>query len=308
MNKKEFIEALVREIKSIVGEEYDVKNNQVTKNNGIILEGIAILKKGEVTAPNIYIDSCYEEYRMGKPVNSIAHDVVRQNNSIDRIDVNTNDFLNYENVKDKIICRVVNYEKNMEELQNCPYILYCDMAITFRILHSKDEKGLATSLIHNRELEIWDVDKAELMKVAISNTQREFPHTIHSLTSVIRDSFGGSLPRELQEEFDKDMELIESVSNTPRLYVLSNDSGMNGATSILYDGLLKEVADKYKTNLYILPSSLHQVMLVPENDSCDVDFLKSMVIDANTTAVGEIDFLSNNIYYYDRETDNVTIV
>ena len=136
---------------------------------------------------------------------------------------------------------------------------------------------------------------------------REFPWRLDSLMKVVTECFEERLPEHLRKEFKEDILSLEQVENRINMYVLSNDVGLNGATSIVYDNVVKQFADKQCCNVFVLPSSVHEVMLVPENDETDADFLQSLVVEANQSAVGLIDLLSDNIYYYDRK-DNELIV
>ena len=102
-------------------------------------------------------------------------------------------------------------------------------------------------------------------------------------------------------------ESFEEMESGVNMYVLTNDTGLNGATCILYDNVIKNFAKVQESNVFLLPSSVHEMMLVPEDEDTDAEFLSQLVIEANQNAVGFIDLLSDNIYYYDREKDQVII-
>lgn len=104
---------------------------------------------------------------------------------------------------------------------------------------------------------------------------------------------GDSLPEELEQKIG--------------VYMLTNDTGINGAFCLLYDDVIKNFAKEQNWNVYILPSSVHELMLVPEQEDTALEFLAELVVEANQTAVGLIDLLSDNIYYYDRDRDEISI-
>ena len=120
-------------------EDYLVELHKVIKNNGIILDGITIRKEGENISPNIYLNSYYESYQMGKPLAIIMEEILyfyqkaKAENALQVADV-----LDFKLVKDKIVLRLVHYEKNKEQLKCCPYKKYLDLAVTFRYIASKD--------------------------------------------------------------------------------------------------------------------------------------------------------------------------
>lgn len=287
---------------------YEAHVHSITKNNGIVLDGITLLNKGESSGPNVYLNSYFESYQMGKPLNVIMDEIIechnraKQENSIEVVNI-----LDFDLVKDRIVLRLVNYEKNKEQLEQCPHICYLDLAVTFRYLASKDAMGLASSLISYKEFEHWNIEKEDLYQLALFNTMREFSWQMDSLVKVVSECFGERLPDELKEEFMEDVRNLEQVENRVNMYVLTNDVGLNGATSILYDNVVKNFAKVQDCNIFILPSSVHEVMLVPENSETEPEFLQELVIEANQSAVGLIDLLSDHIYYYDREKDEIMI-
>jgi len=130
---------------------------------------------------------------------------------------------------------------------------------------------------------------------------------VESLLKVVTSCFGERLPEHLREEFLQEIKDFDEVENRVNMFVLSNDIGLNGATSLLYDNVLQKFANIHEANLFVLPSSVHEVMLVPENKETQASFLRELVVEANESAVGLIDLLSDNIYYYDREKDEIEL-
>lgn len=288
--------------------QYEVELHKVIKNNGIELDGITLRKKGERISPNIYLNNYFENYQMGKPISNIMEEIFFQyKKAIEDNHIEVANVLNFKEIKDRIIIRLVNYEKNKEQLKDCPHKKYLDLAITFRYIAGKDMMGIATSLISNQEFNLWNIEVNDLYPIALRNTMREFPWQMDSLTKVIADCFKDKISELLPEETLEDLERIDNKENGVNMYVLTNESGINGATCILYDQVIKNFANVQECNIYLLPSSVHEMMLVPENVKTEPDFLANLVVEANQSAVGFIDLLSDNIYYYDREKDEINI-
>lgn len=289
-------------------EEYEVELHKIMKNNGIVFDGITIRKGDESVSPNIYLNSYFESYQMGKPLAVIMEEIVYRYQSMrDEYNIEVVDIRNFKNVKNDVVLRLVNYEHNHELLKTCPYKRFLDLAITFRFIASRNFLGVASSLITNEEFAIWNIDLEELYRIALSNTMQEFPWRVDSLSRIVTDCLRRQLPEGVSQELEEDFMLLEQEENSGNMFVLSNEAGLNGATCILYDSVLRNFARMQGCNIFILPSSIHEVMLVPEDAETEPEFLESLVIDANQSAVGLIDLLSSNVYYYDREKNQISI-
>lgn len=307
MNYEEFLEYIKEHLGEVLeeGQTYHIDIHKIVKNNGIVLDGLAIRKEAESVSPNIYLNPYFESYQMGKPIAVIIEEIVlRYRRLCKEHEIDVLDITDFNNVKDRIVLRIVNYEKNKDMLKVCPNRRYLDLAITFRYMVSKDALGIASSLVSKEEFELWQVDMEELYHLALFNTMREFPWRMDSLVKVVTESIRGQVNDALPESMIKELEQMENGVN---MYVLTNDHGINGATCILYDNVIRNFAKVQDCNIFILPSSVHEVMLVPENTETEPEFLEELVMEANKSAVGLIDLLSDHIYYYDKEREQIYI-
>ena len=169
--------------------------------------------------------------------------------------------------------------------------------------NSADEKGVASAEVTYAELELFGVTKEKLFAQARKNTEKLFPVEFQSLLSMIEAVRGKKLsPKEIGIGENVDMEADSRIA----MYVLTNTTGINGAGVILYPDVLKKVAEQLNTDtLYLLPSSVHEFMVLPECNS--VADMKELVAEANHCAVASVDVLSDSVYRYDRVTDRVEI-
>lgn len=287
---------------------YHAEIHQVVKNNGIVLDGLIIRREGEMISPNIYLNSYFESYQMGKPLTVIMEEIIYQYNLFkDEQNIRLADIWDFAAIKQDIVLRLVNYDRNRELLKTCPHKRYLDLAITFRMVLDWDCMGIGSSIVTTDVFDHWGVSLEDLYKLALENTMRAFPWRMDSLATVIMECMKRQLPEEKLVEVREDFKLLENTENEVSMYVLSNENGMNGATCILYDAVLKNFAKAQGCNIYILPSSIHEVLLVPENVETDAATLEEMVSDANHSAVGLIDLLSDHVYYYDRKRDMVEV-
>lgn len=288
--------------------EYELDLHKVTKNNGVTLDGLTLRRKGELVSPNLYLNGYYESYQMGKPLAVIMEEIYLQYQRMGaERELEMDDLTDFVAVRDKIIVRLVNYERNRTQLERCPHKQYLDLAITFRYIASCDAMGIASSLISDQEFENWGITMEELYSIALFNTMRILPWRLHSLTQMVTYCVRQKAPDRLVEELLADITELDRREDGIHMHVLTNEAGINGATCILYDNVLRQFATTIDCNLFVMPSSIHEVMLVPHREDTDAHFLAELVLEANQSTVGLVDLLSDHIYYYDRDTDQVSI-
>lgn len=301
--------ALVRdEVAKRTGEQYHVRINEVMKNNGVILSGITMLQDDNNISPTIYLNQYYDAYENGDiTLRCIVDDVLDtyERNKVNQ-SVDMRFFMNYEKIKDRIIFKLIHAERNEELLKEMPHIRYLDLAIVFQCLISDEMFGNATIMIHNAHLKIWNITKEELYKRAIKNTPRLQQYDIKTMRDVLCEMMRLE-ELEGKESVDREEYLRELRDATP-MYVLSNRTRVQGASCILYPDILRDFATAIKSDFYILPSSIHEVILLPAQGDEDETSLKNMVQEVNETQVEREEVLSDSVYYYDRESDRLTIV
>lgn len=196
----------------------------------------------------------------------------------------------FENIREKVIYRLVNYEKNKEILEDCPHIILYDLAVTFRWVARIDDVGVSTSMITNNQVKEWGISINDLALAARQNTPRFFPAKIIDMDEMLAG----------MGTFMLGPSLIP-------MYILTNEQELNGASALLYGDILKDFANKKGADMYILPSSIHEVIMVPADRINDPTKLLSIVHDANTTVVSTGDVLSDSVYYYDRKKDQILV-
>lgn len=304
MDMELFCEEVVKCIRNMVDENVSVDVNKVCKNNGISLYGIVIRYGNEQCSPNIYMEGYLQKYQTEQvSLGEIAGEILSKREKLELEKLEPVSDLRWDNIKDKVFCRLVNREMNAERLVNIPHMEYLDLVVTCRLLHYNDNVGIASSEISYNELDVIGVTEEELFEQATQNTERLFPAEFKPILSIME-----KMMREIDvpDRIIKDMIEFEEKEDEIKMYVLTNKTGINGAVTMLYTDILKEISVRLNTeNLYMLPSSVHEWMILPECD--DVAYLKEMVTEANRTAVAEIDLLSNHVYRYDRKTDMVEI-
>lgn len=276
-----------------------VKLNDVNKNNGIKLKGIMIREDNCNVSPTIYLNELFEAYEDNKmTLDEIADNVIAKyevNKITSSIDMRF--FTIFDRVKDRIIFQLINYEKNKDMLENIPHIQYLDLAIVFRVLVSEEPFSNATVLIHNEHMQLWKMTAGypitikELYELALKNTPVHQPYEIKNMVDII-----------------KEMNIAVGQDESINMYVLTNKDRVQGASSLLYPDILADFGKAVQKDFYVLPSSIHECILLPAQGDEDADFLRSMVMEVNETQVDEEEKLSDSVYYFSRESGKLSII
>lgn len=300
MEYREFLENVRKEVESRYDSNVSVTLNHVMKNNGTELDGITIMEKDKNIAPTIYINSFYDRYREGVSLKAVVSEIIRiYNQNKNSININADYFENYENVRKTIVYKLVNYQKNKKLLEDVPYKRVLDLAVVFYCLIEQRKGVSATALIHNEHLRIWNVTEDEIYNDALKNTPVLLAGSIVPMSKILSE-IAGTAP------VDNDEKVCE-YTGEDILYVLTNSSRVNDAACILYDNLLKKFANDVHSDLYILPSSVHEVIIVPKKNAFDKSELADMVREVNEQGVSQDEILSDNVYEYNRKNGLITM-
>ena len=300
MEYRELLENVRKEVESRYDSNVSVTLNHVMKNNGTELDGITIMEKDKNIAPTIYINSFYDRYREGVSLKAVVSEIIRiYNQNKNSININADYFENYENVRKTIVYKLGNYQKNKKLLEDVPYKRVLDLAVVFYCLIEQRKGVSATALIHNEHLRIWNVTEDEIYNDALKNTPVLLAGSIVPMSKILSE-IAGTAP------VDNDEKVCE-YTGEDILYVLTNSSRVNGAACILYDNLLKKFANDVHSDLYILPSSVHEVIIVPKKNAFDKSELADMVREVNEQGVSQDEILSDNVYEYNRKNGLITM-
>lgn len=292
MNFEEFMAWVKENITSKDWKETSqIEISVVKKNNGVSATGLFIRENGQDVSPILYLDDYYIHYQNGELLENIIRNIrADYDEKVQMAAVKIPNLQEFENIRGRVIYRLVNYEKNKEILEDCPHIRLHDLAVTFRWVARIDDVGVSTSLITNKQVKEWGVSVNDLVLAARQNTPRLFPAKII----------------DMEEMLARMVSFILYPSAIP-MYILTNEQELNGASALLYGDILKDFANKKGSDMYILPSSIHEVIMVPADRIDDPKGLSSMVHEANTTVVSTGDVLSDSVYYYDRKKDQILV-
>lgn len=286
MKYQEFIERIMALLREKMGAGYEIKVTNVTKNNGIRLTGIIMMRESDRISPTIYMEEPYRQYIAGTEMNEIADGIVKlYREQVRNVNPDMSFFKDFKCVRDRIFHKVINYEKNRQLLENVPHIRWCDLAVVFYYALEEHLFGSASILIYNNHLDMWEQTADMLYMIAQHNMKCRMPELLVPMSELIEEITGTKIRQK------------EDIN----LYVLTNREKLYGASAMLYSDKVRELADRLKSDLMILPSSVHEVLLLPDDREQQYDFYRKMVEEVNTTQVEPEEVLSYSLYRYSRE-------
>lgn len=321
MNK--FTKTILEKLQLKLGNEYTVLVEKVTKNNGVVLTGVIAKKQGSNAYPTIYIDQFFKEDITERELESIVEQLyqkIREAETEEVVDLS--DFTDFEKAKGRIAFKLVHAEKNREYLKKVPHRRFHNLALVFYYtVREKPFCGNAVIVINKEHMQRWKVTDELLYETALSNMPALFPPVVRNIEEVMRELLESGLKEDLihfrEDKYDKDIfsdewikELLEQMTDSYRIgedripmYVLTNRQKIQGAACILYPGVLKGFGERLKQDFYVLPSSIHEVILVPALPSTGPEILKDIVSDINRTQVAVDEVLADSVYFYSRKRD-----
>ena len=305
LNYEEFKERIKDDIKDYMDEKYkdcEVVIRKVNKTNrevdGLNMLDIPGLKNA---TPTLYVNDLYEKYKKTGDYEEVArmaaetmeYGIKSFNSQIKE------ECLDTSKLKDKVFFSLINAEQNRELLNTVPHREFEDLAIVYRWNIGAGSDGVYTNLVDNDLAKKEGLTENDLYNAANKNTKELFPVLVKNMNEFISEiMFGDSeLSGEMEEEFK---EVMMETQDERSMYVITNESKLFGATSMLYEETLYELAEKIGSDLYILPSSIHEVIAVSA-DFGSPDEWAEMVYEINMDQVDINDRLSNQVYCYDKD-------
>lgn len=282
-----FRERILEEIKVLLPDDVeDVISIPVTKNNGVVYDGITI-RDGSNISPTIYLEPYFYQYLDGRSFDGVVSDIVKSYSDYRcEYDFDVKKILDWDYVKSHVVRRVVNYEQNREMLGHAPHIQVEDLAIVYQIVVSDmmDDQGYATIAVKDDFCEVWNVSLEELDETSKLNTRKILPPRMDSMATVFSEATGVEL------------QFLDEMN----LYILTNDLKINGAVHILDAEVMKTIKEELGESIYyVIPSSIHEVLIIPYNEEYDSIYLESIINEVNENELSDVDVLSNRAYIID---------
>lgn len=319
------IKTILENLQQKLGNEYTVLVEKVTKNNGVVLTGIIAKKHGASAYPTIYIDNFLKEEIADREMERIVEQLYQKIHEAEmEEEPDLSSFMDFEKAKGSIAFKLVHAEKNKEYLKKVPHRRFHDLALVF--YYTVTEKpfcGNAVIVIKKDHMKRWQVTEEILYETALGNMPSMLPAMIRNIEDVMRELLESGLKEDLihfrdnkegedifSDEWVKELLGQMTDSFQPEgekipMYVLTNRQKIQGAACILYPGVLKQFSDKLKQDFYVLPSSIHEVILVPAIPVTEPEMLRDIVSDINRTQVAIDEVLADSVYFYSRKRDSL---
>lgn len=304
MDFNQFVDEVKGGIKLFLPREYEdaqVRVEEMRKLNENYL-GIAILKENQVLAPTFNLNQLYEMYQSDPQIS--MESIMRNITGVvldtpEQFDLKS--ITEYENAKEKLFIRVSSAEKNGEMLQNVPHQIREDLVITYHLAISMDEVGRGSTTITNDMLKRYGISEEQLHADAMESSPKIMPLHVEAMKNVIKQIIGGDNKPLIQDKGFKAMEEVisEGLKEGEPMFVITNQQTMDGASAIFYPEVMKQLGECFQGDFFILPSSIHETIVLPDKGDFDYLSLKSIVQEINNNQVLEEEQLTNDVYHYD---------
>lgn len=277
--------------------ECEVHLYHATKTNNVSRIGLTIKTAGSNIAPTIYMEEFYEKLIEGSCIEDIRNELadlyvytVEKSPNVTFLD----DF-KLENVEDRIAMRMVNYKDNREMLSETPHKKVDDLAVYYVVVVGCNKEGTACMTIKNTHQEMLGISTDELHQIAMENTTKIFPPVFMKIEDKL-------------SQIENNLLVSEDVGRNSGMFVLTNEIANFGAVNIMYPEIAEKIKEIIGSDYYVLPSTVHEMILVPKGEQVDARELGIMLREINGYMVDKEDRLSDHIYEMDFEKNELRTV
>jgi len=276
-------EAVCRRLKR----QEKVRRVQILKNNGVKLDGFSYQAEGHQERPTVYVNDYYHNDMSIEELEQLSELIVSiQRESMLHLENNFSQVLDYSKMKAQIFYKLISRKKNEELLERVPWLPWLDLALVFYLRIPEHIIGSATALIHTSHMEYWGITLGELYRTASENMKR-----LPVMLKPMEDFLDGY-----------DMKAFSSG-----MYVLSTEKKEYGAAVIISPEIQGVCYETFGEDYYVLPSSVHELILLPKSLAAGREELERLVQEVNDSCVSEEDYLSSRVYCYSSAIGQVKI-
>lgn len=291
MDFQEFADVIQENIRDYLPESYhgaEVKIEEFHKLNNTYM-GMQVKTENQTIVPTVNLDAHFQTFQRSGADLSGMDDILRSiaNTVQSQLGLDTEWLKDYSQVKDKLYIRVSDAQENSFTLAKSPHKEVDGLAVSCHIAFENGHGIEASTPVTNNMLDMYGITADQLYNDALESSQKLLPPNFVSLGSMMSRMMG--VP---EEDFIPTMD-------EPQLMVMTNDQALHGASALFYPGQMDVVAQQLGGNYFVLPSSIHEVLLLPDDGTMDREVLEAMVQDVNMTAVSPEDMLSDHVYHYD---------
>lgn len=285
MTYEAFLTCLESALEQEKREEEQIRRVRVLKNNGVYLDGFACRLPERREEPTVYVNEYYQEQIEPDEIQNIAQMILELQRNSRRLSMeHLEDVLNYEQIKERIFYRLVSREQNEKLLQKVPHAEWEDLALVFYLRLPEEMVQHATAIIYSSYLELWEIDEAELYQTASENMRQM--EAVLQPAEVFLGEYG-----------------LECGEN--QMYILSNAEKEFGAAVFVREEVQKACAERLKGDYYVLPSSIHELILLPAEWAGERAELDALIREVNRDCVSREDYLGSHAYRYVKDSETL---
>ena len=288
--KQEFAEDIKEKLYERGYDDVRISFNNVEKTNQNY-EAMSVVPEGNNVGVNFNIENAFASYEHTDDYAGVlASATMVIADGLDRapaIDVSA--LMDYENMKEKLSVEVISADANTDLLANVPHDRMEDLAVVYRFVMESSEDGRASILVTNNLMDRMGVSHEQLRADALENSPEIRPVVIMGMNEVMKEMIGP----EVYEMFG----IPDDAEET--MYVATVPDKNSGAGVIAYQDFMDQAAERVGGDFFVLPSSINEILLVPDNGDMTADVLRDMVKDVNAKEVSPEERLSDNVYHYD---------
>ena len=282
LSYERFCKNFTEKLQALLGDAYLLKKEEAIGYNDTHKEVLLIEKKGSFCMPRLDLRAYYETHIEGMTLEELAQKAVRGINAEDiPSEADIKALLDQKQIRSRLIVRLLNRKTNESILNEMPHLPFLDLAITFHLLVEEKENGTKSVRVTNKLWEAYIGDSIlQMYQQALLNTERLFPAHMVQMEKLLH---------------------LSEIGISSGLFIVSNPHGIYGAAVLLYEGIQEKIGKILGEAYYVIPSSVHEVLVIRESDVTDIEMLKSTILEVNRTQVGEEDILSNLLYKYENK-------
>lgn len=304
MDYEIFKEEVSEKFRDFLPEEYqewDIRIRPVQKVN-VTLDGISLFDKNSKlsVSPMIYINDMYKRYQDINDLQAVLQTMADM--MVQAMKQVPEPAMDFKTAEEKVFFQLVNTEQNRDMLAGLPHREFQDLSIIYRWLIDNSGEGIQSIVVDDQIKEKIGMSEEQLFQAAAQNTRNLLPPVVKSVDEVIYEIFtGDGMPEELAKL------MLDKLSTELKTYIITNEKAIGGAASMLYETELHKLAERLDDDLYILPSSIHEAIVVPASAGIDPGELAQMVFEINMTQVSLSERLSNQVYLYDKDLRKLSL-
>ncbi len=290
--KDSLAEDVREKLEGKTGEKYSVEVHNIDKMNESY-EALTVKPENSVVGVNINATALYEQIQQGESYESIADKAafIVETALENRPDFNLDELTDYDKMKQTLAMEVVSAERNADLLERVPHRNIEDMAVVYRFVLNDDESGRGTILVTNKMLEDYGVSADQLHEDAMKNAPEIKPAIIRGMSEVLGQQMGVEDLASIGLDIPPEEEMM---------FVATVEGNIHGAGVIAYQDFMEKASERVGGgDFFILPSSVHELLIVPDNGTMDLKHLEDMVKEVNATTVDPVDQLTDSVYHYD---------